>query len=509
VPADAFAPPEKTPPLSSILDDVRKGLPRERQRLEEAARAERYYQFDNPVEPLKRRDEMDDDFALRTKRFSRITRTVVRKLAEPLYNPGPTRMWEGDASVQAWLDNVYATASINARMQSADRAATLSHVAALQPETTGDLKRPVRVWLWKAHEFAVFCPENDPITPFAVATIEAVPTSDLRVFTRYRVYTAWEYATFHSEPYGKGSMYREAATQVMEESGPSRTPGVLPFVFVRNEAPDSQFWAGGIGPALVSANAVADRRLTDIEDHIANYLDPIIWAKNIPANARLVRVNGEIMVVPNMPETKTGDMGEGPQLNVLQPTLGVESAWADLRAYLDTTLEELEVPLTVIRSDASTDLSGVAIVAKQLPLIDRTRARQTPFTETESELAAKMLAVAGVVGGDPALVAAARDPKLVCLWPEPKIPLPTPERNESDEWELRMGITSPLEVLARRRGITIQQAEEVAKQVAEQTAKWNAMQPEPAAEPADDNQDPEQEEPTDAEDEGQGDEEGR
>ena len=101
------------------------------------------------------------------------------------------------------------------------------------------------------------------------------------------------------------------------------------------------------------------------------------------------------------------------------------------------------------------------------------------FAEFEECLAATALAVAGVWYGDARLIPAATDPELVVVWPEPRIPLPSPERNDSDAWELEQGLADPIEVLARRRGITLGQAEELAIEIAERRAKWSALMGEP------------------------------
>ena len=56
------------------------------------------------------------------------------------------------------------------------------------------------------------------------------------------------------------------------------------------------------------------------------------------------------------------------------------------------------------------------------------------------------------------------------------MPLPTPERDLADQAELELGLTDPIEVIAKRRNLTLEQAEEAAEAIAERRAKWNAIQ---------------------------------
>jgi hypothetical protein len=467
---------DSIPSLDTVEKQILEGLPADAHRIQEAQAAEDFYQFRNFKHLRPRREESQADFQARPKRYSRITRTIVRKLTEPLYSNGPSRTWDGDPTRTEWLEEIYAQAEANSRLMSADRASTLAHVAALQVEATGDPARPIRFWVWKGHELAVFVRDNNPIEPWAVVTIERVPTDTIgRVKTRYRVWSAFERRTYLTDEHLPDSNPGKSAQLIASESGPSPYSGVLPFVFVRHEPADSAFWEGGIGKALVEANAEADRRQCDLAEHMSRYLNPFGYARNIPATASFTNKPGGFTHLQADPAVKTGDQAGQPELGYLQAQLGVQDAWADLRAFLDSTCEELEIPITVIRSDSSTDLSGVAIVAKQMPLIDRTRARQVQFAETEKDLAATVLAVYGTWYGDESCLQAARESQLCVVWPEPKIPLPTPDRDLADAWELDQGLTDPIEVLARRRGITLAQALELAEQIAERRKQWQAI----------------------------------
>src|SRR5262249_31627545 len=109
--------------------------------------------------------------------------------------------------------------------------------------------------------------------------------------------------------------------------------------------------------------------------------------------------------------------------------------------------------------DASTDLSGIAIVAKHLPLLQRTKARQPQFTRAEDDLKTMVLTVAGNFYPDPALLAAA-DAELAVVWPSPKFPLPTPARDAAEAADTEAGRKSTVQVTAERNGMTDDQAKE-------------------------------------------------
>src|SRR5688572_28201173 len=128
MPLDVLVNPESVPPLDLVDDDVRAGLEFDRDRLDAAHDNEEFYQLRNLAYLEKRPEETEEDFDHRPKRTSKLTRTVVRKLSEPLYKPGPTRKLEGPPALDTWLQQVDADNHLNARMQSADRGATLNHV---------------------------------------------------------------------------------------------------------------------------------------------------------------------------------------------------------------------------------------------------------------------------------------------------------------------------------------------------------------------------------------------
>ena len=354
-------------------------------------------------------------------------------------------------------------------------------MSALQVEPTGDPSRPIRVILWKGHEFAVFCRDGDSECPWAVVTRDLIPAGLGRVRARYRAWSADERREYLSAPYAQGDA---ASGRRAEPAAAEPNPfGRVPFVFVRNEPIEAEFWDGGIGTPLRECNQEIDRELSDIAEHAREFMSPKFFLRNVATSFRQVERVGAAMHLKPPPGTKDGDNTVQPDAFYVQAESGVEAAWFNLKNYADMTVEELELPLTAIRSDAATDLSGIAIVAKTLPLIDYTRDRQPHFTEHEEALAVAILAVAAAsYEGGEFLAGAAAEPGFECIWPEPALPMPTPERDAQDAAELEAGLTDPLEVIARRRGLTLQQAEEWALASAGRRRRWNAIMKDTAPE---------------------------
>jgi hypothetical protein len=170
----------------------------------------------------------------------------------------------------------------------------------------------------------------------------------------------------------------------------------------------------------------------------------------------------------------------------VQADLATEQVWYNAQTYANQTLEDLDVPLAAVRMDASTDRSGIAIVAKHIPLLERTRGRQPQFTQAETELAEMILTVAGNSYPEASsLAAVGTDLDYAVTWPTPRFPLPTPERDLQDKWEMDEGIKSLIDVVAERNGQTAEQAKEHIERVAEDN-KWLAtiLPPPPAPDPA-------------------------
>ena len=95
-------------------------------------------------------------------------------------------------------------------------------------------------------------------------------------------------------------------------------------------------------------------------------------------------------------------------------------------------------------------------------------------------LARKILTAAGNHYGHADLLEQAKQLQLLLAWAEPRIPIPGPDRDQSDEWEMQLGIKSRISVCMDRYGLNRDQAVEHIKQVAEDEAEAAEVGPEKA-----------------------------
>lgn len=484
--------------LDSIEKEIMRGLPSHAPRLASAYVHEQYLAGKCEEFIQRRTSEEWVDYVARPKRASRLTRKVCRTLSESLYSPGPTRKFEtGDKSVDDWLNMVYETNHVTAIMQRADQKAVLNSTTALQVVCGGRLEKPVTVYLWGAHEYQPFMYPTDPCMPWAIVTIQhefqyldgiRKGRLNFEAWSRdeHRVYeTAWIACLPEKGDYYPNDHYQHlfgnSARYIAKKSG--KNPyGCLPFTFVHDELPVCSFWEGGLGTPLCRANREIDRELSDLAQSIKYNLDPDRFLRNVaPGWRREKRPGGWQHLTPAQTNE---DMGQHePDAFVVQYQLPVEQVWLDIRNYADTTLEELDVPLTVVHDMQSVEVSGVALAIKRIPLTDRVRARQPAFTKYELDLVRTILTAAGnfysqaaidwedpgmqmetAISGE-ALLSVAEAPKAEILWPEPQFSFPTPERDAQDEWEMQTGLKSLIDVAAQRYGSTREQAIERIEQV--------------------------------------------
>jgi hypothetical protein len=179
----------------------------------------------------------------------------------------------------------------------------------------------------------------------------------------------------------------------------------------------------------------------------------------------------------------TGFTGEGyvdggdPSAEYLQAQLAIESIWLDLEKYIKQVATAVDLPYTALELDYQDATSGIALVIKASPLLTRARQRRPIYQLAEMCLARKILTAAGNHYGQADLVSQAKGLQLVLSWAEPRIPIPGPDRDQSDDWEMQVGIKSRVTVCMERYGLSRDQAIEHLKQVAEDEAEVKQILP--------------------------------
>ena len=456
-------PDDQTEDIDLVHLEIVAGMPNEAPRLLDMKINEDYYELRNLHYIDKREAESDIDYVNRPKRTSGMTRQVVEKLTEHLYNPGPARRLVDAAAADAFLQLVYKTTSFDATMQSVDRLCTLNDAAAVQVAPSGRPACPITLHVWGGQEFAVWTSAEQPTRPWAVCTI-----SKFNMRIRYQLWTATEFRTYYTKPMQVDQTSGGRVAQFEPSESGSNPYGVLPFMFVHNHMPTSDFWGGGIGTSIREANAEIDRELSDLAQLIQKYAGPTGFFRNVSESQRITTRPGAFNHLTAKGRHKDDALGQ-PEAFYVQPQLDIAGIWHDIETFGTTKLQETGVPMSAVRMDQQASMSGIAIVAEQLPLLTRAKKRQVHFSHHEGQLAQLILVVAGQWYRMPELVEAAHTvkEKIELLWPEPAMPLPTPERDQADEFELTQGLTSRTQVLMRRRGLTRPQAQAQLAQICE------------------------------------------
>ena len=126
----------------------------------------------------------------------------------------------------------------------------------------------------------------------------------------------------------------------------------------------------------------------------------------------------------------------------------------------------VNLPYTALELEYSNAPSGISLIIKSAPLLTRARQRRPIFQMAETSLAKKILTACGNHYGHAELLDQVAQLQLLLAWPEPRIPIPGHDRDKSDEWEMRIGIKSRINVCMERYGLSRNQAIEHIKQVA-------------------------------------------
>ena len=464
-----------------IMKEVESGLRSHRPRLASAIENQAFYDLESDRYQPRREAETEFDFAGRPRRQSGFVQQAVDRLCEHTYNPGPQRTVVGDGVADTLLTRVYDTCHIDCVMQHAECQATLNDVCAVQVKCTNDPDKPIDLQLWGADEFTVFTDPDDPREAFAVVTIDRYNER-----TRYRLWFEDEVRTYLTDQYSKDKT-AGARMAIPQGQGEPNTYGCIPFAFLHYRAPVRQFWTPGPGTFLRKAELRINDRLSELDELIQKYSRPIGVFRNVSPTFTPEIGPGRFM---RLCRGGTGYTGEGyadggePDASYLQAELAIEGIWLDLEKYIKQVATAVDLPYTALELDYQDASSGIALIIKASPLLTRARQRRPIYQLAEMCLARKILTCAGNHYGTAGLAEQARKLELLLSWAEPRIPIPGPDRDQSDEWEMQVGIKSRVTVCMERYGLTREQAIEHIKQVAQDEEDAKAILPQELTPPA-------------------------
>lgn len=460
--------------VNMIVEEVEKGLPHERMRISEALENQAFYDLDGDRYAQRREAETSFDFVERPQRETGFTQEVVDILCEHQYSCGPARKAE-DATADEFLQGVYEDVHIDAVLHEAEVLSTLNDVCAVEVKATNDPKKPIELRLWGGEEFTVFVSPDDPKKPIAVVTIDRVNQQ-----TRYRVWFKDVVRTFITKPYSPDVT---AGARIAQEVLPPEpnTYGCLPFCFVHYKDPVRRFWTPGVGTFLRKVEARLNDRLSELDASAQKDGAPIGFLRNVGPEFNFEISPGRFIRLYAPATMDGGDYtgGKEPDAFFLQAQLNMAEKWLDVTNFAQQALEAARVPLSAVRLEANGATSGIQIIAEQAPLLTRAKSRRPMFIRCETCLARVILVVAGHHYDRPELVTAAVELRLLMSWPEPNIPIPGPDRDNHDEWELRMGISSRIQLVMQRKGMTRDQAVAYLKQLKKDEDEADAIDPPP------------------------------
>lgn len=451
---------------AKIIKEVEAGLPSSghRRRLADAIENQAFYDLDGERYAQRREAETEFDFAGRPHRVSGFVQQVVDRLCQHSYNPGPTRSVVGDAIAESVLRETWESNHIDLVLEHAEAMATLNDVAAIEVTCDNDPEKPVGLRLWGADEFTVFVHPDDPLRLSAMVAIDRYNGQ-----TRYRLWFDDEVHTFLTSQW---SPEKTAGARAATRQGPPEpnTYGCIPFSFVHYRAPVRNFWTPGPGTFLRQTELRLNDRLSQLDELIQKYARPLGYFRNVGPTFTPEIGPGRFM---RLNRGGTGYTGEGyadggePEAGYLQAEIAIEAIWLDLQNYTRQVCTAVDLPYTSLELDYQDATSGIALVIKEAPLLGRARRRRRILQLAESRLAKVILTASGNHYGQPELVDAARTLRLLLAWPEPRIPVPDPQRDQLDEWEMQLGIKSRVTVLMERYSLTREQAIDHLRQVAE------------------------------------------
>ena len=147
-----------------------------------------------------------------------------------------------------------------------------------------------------------------------------------------------------------------------------------------------------------------------------------------------------------------------PRAEYLQAQLAIESIWVDLEKYMKQVATAVNLPYTALELQYDDAAVGHRADHQVRSPLTRARQRRPIYQLAELCLARKILTACGNHYGHADLVEQAKQLELLLAWAEPRIPIPGPDRDQSDEWEMQVGIKSRVTVCMERYGLSRDQA---------------------------------------------------
>lgn len=356
--------------------------------------------------------ESHADFARRPHRHTlNLTRVLIDVLSQ-LYRRPVKRTLHGDNRAAERIRAALARNPLDLLLLSVDRLARLHGVCALGASWQDGT---LRLWPWPAHRLCVVPDPNWPARPLAVVAFAAGDGSLAHVWTPE-----------HFAAVSHGRVVEEA------EHGLGR----VPFAFVHDRSPVDGFWVEGRGHSIVPANAEFNAKLTELAQTVSLQGFGVMEVVNPDPAQPLVLSPARAIQF-----SVSGDQPFG--VNFKAPNAPIAGLIADLEFHLRTLLKTQRIPESVLSVHATSDASGVSILAQQTPVLEDRVERQQLFRAFEADVVDLCAAFVRQHEG------AAGKVELHVNYPEPELEQSAQERLAADEWRLRHGLITPWALMRR------------------------------------------------------------
>jgi hypothetical protein len=466
------------PDVRAVEAEILGGLRNEKERLDSALFNLEFYRGDFRRFPP--RDTNQNSDGNRYPRTSLFMKRVVDKLAGLLYKDGPKRSIAGHAAAEAWLAECYRRNNADALLQHADRLTFVSDCALVQAEPSPDPECPVKLRLWDASSFVVWCDPDDPCTLAFAAVIDR--DNNRR---RLRLWTPTEVREYRTREWDEQTKTAGATAWVFYGSTPNAL-GLVPFAPVHYEVPTCGFWVDGPGDHLRETNDWVNKRLTDMVDACRFNLIPLLLLQGVREGWRPPSpVKPGDVINPPADVNAGGDRVAPPDAKYVQGDSSfVAAGWDDLQNGIDHALEMVGVPPGSVRIAMDPAKSGAAIISEQIEPVSAAESRQRKAEREEDALKTLVLTVGArhLGGQNPASLPAgqyaeaqataaqheaAAAAALTLHWPDLYPRVPGTEADQGDQWLLDNGLTSRTRLAMERYHLTEEEAEEYVARIAE------------------------------------------
>jgi len=356
--------------------------------------------------------ESHADFAHRPHRHClNLTRVLVDILSQ-LYRRPVERTVTGEPRAAERIRRAFARNPLDLLLLNADRLARLQGVCAIGASWQ---EGGLRLWPWPAHRLCVL---PDPNWPARALAVVAFPAGDGGLA---HVWTADEFAAV-------------SHGRVIEER--QHGLGRVPFAFIHDRTPVDGFWVEGRGLSVVPANAEFNAKLTELAQTVSLQGFGVMEIVNPdPAQPLMISPARAIQF------TVSGQQPYG--VNFKAPNAPIADLIADLEFHLRTLLKTQRIPESVLSVSATSNASGVSILAQQTPVLEDRVERQQLFRGFEADLldmCSAMLREHEGVGGQVSVHV---------NYPEPELEQSATERLSADEWRLKHGLVTPWQLMRR------------------------------------------------------------